>query len=356
MFRDSDGFQGGRRPQKPSTPYQGEKLLKSLSQSNFDRRVKEKDNWFIHVYEPNHKSTSRLSSAMSKLSHSLSEYVKLGYIDATQNVNLLKKLGLGPNNVYLMRSGNHKRPEVYDEDFAVNAMYEFVVARMPHKVQTIGDLEWDKVLLGKSSSPIAVLFSSKQSVTPLYKAVSMSFGDKLRFIQINPESAHLTSLFGVTKKPQLFLIQSDGSIISYDQDITQTAIKSFISKHIPKRPLSLGIRRLSSKDFPNSPILLQSGLNLLIFHKSDPSSSLLSLQSEFEHDPINLRWIDTSKHSNEVWLSRFGVAKGETLFALFRAKSSKFVTLSCDLDTSELKQWISKALSGNLRFTKLKVQ
>lgn len=70
----------------------------------------------------------------------------------------------------------------------------------------------------KPSAPHVILFTTKDKPTPLYKALSLSFNDKMVFGLIPESASSLVSSFGVSTYPTLMKVTAF-SVFPFDGEI-----------------------------------------------------------------------------------------------------------------------------------------
>ena len=78
------------------------------------------------------------------------------------------------------------------------------------------------------------LFSAKQKVPPIYKALASNFYNRLRFAFINVESeigAPLGEEFEIEKWPTLLVHTTEGDKVIYDGKMKLPALKEFVAPH-----------------------------------------------------------------------------------------------------------------------------
>ena len=78
------------------------------------------------------------------------------------------------------------------------------------------------------------LFSAKQKVPPIYKALTTNFQNRLRFAFVQAESdirVEISEKFGIEKWPTLLIETVDGEKIVYDGKMKLPAINEFVEPY-----------------------------------------------------------------------------------------------------------------------------
>lgn len=80
--------------------------------------------------------------------------------------------------------------------------------------------------------PKVLLFTDKATTAPLYKALSVDFGDeRLLFGEVKKAEKDVVSQFGVTKYPTLFVISPEAGLVPYTGKIKHEPLYQFLEQY-----------------------------------------------------------------------------------------------------------------------------
>jgi protein disulfide-isomerase A6 len=79
--------------------------------------------------------------------------------------------------------------------------------------------------------PKAILFTDKATTTPLYKALSVDFQDRMLFGEVKSSVKRAVSEFGVNRFPTLIVLTPESGAITYDGKLKHDALYKFLEEH-----------------------------------------------------------------------------------------------------------------------------
>ncbi|CAI5492311.1 unnamed protein product, partial [Closterium sp. Naga37s-1] len=130
----------------------------------------------------------------------------------------------------------HKRykdaPQVFTGDNTAKALVSFATAALPHDLvaNISSGASADAFLSANATLNKVVLFSTKPAVTPLFKALSLQFRNRLVFAQAKSTDEDLAASFGATSFPALFLHKPDGTRQLYEGPLKPEPIAAFLEQ------------------------------------------------------------------------------------------------------------------------------
>ncbi|KAI7850118.1 hypothetical protein BDC45DRAFT_519048 [Circinella umbellata] len=136
-----------------------------------------------------------------------------------------------------------KKPQDYPGARDAKSIVDYLLALQPSEVRFIkGDPS--KVKSKKSMSietffetdnstlPKALLFTDKAATSPLYKALSVEFGDGRMLVgEVKKSEKVLVKEYGVTSFPTLFLTSPTGGHVEYKGKLKYEPLSAFLNKH-----------------------------------------------------------------------------------------------------------------------------
>ncbi|CAG8493129.1 104_t:CDS:2 [Scutellospora calospora] len=140
-----------------------------------------------------------------------------------------------------------KKPKDYNGARTAQAIVDYAISEIPSFVNSISsDISKKKSLtldefFAKSNDTISkvILFTNKDQTTPLYKALSCEFHNRLILGEVKEKESAIVEKFGINKFPKLFIIPKDSKdIIEFTDKFSYDTIFKFLDKYaLPKRKL-----------------------------------------------------------------------------------------------------------------------
>lgn len=91
-------------------------------------------------------------------------------------------------------------------------------------------------MLQNSTLPKALLFTDKPTTTPLYKALSVDFADRMLFGEVKKSVKEAVEAFGISKYPTLVVLTPDSGAIEYSGKLKKDALEDFLKQHALPAP------------------------------------------------------------------------------------------------------------------------
>lgn len=165
-----------------------------------------------------------------KLAKPLDGLAKIAHVDCAVNAALCKsqKVAEFPSIKVL----SPDKAESYTEDIGVKALNNFLISRLPETlVEVLSTQEQMEQFLHFSTSGVrgaVILFTSKDTTAPLFKALAGDFYHILNLAEVRSSNKKLGKKFGVSKFPTLVLQLNGRDPITYKGKITHKSIRAFL--------------------------------------------------------------------------------------------------------------------------------
>jgi protein disulfide-isomerase A6 len=212
--------------------------------------------------------------------------VKVAALDADQYKDVATKVGIrgfptlkiySPEKTYNpYTKKSTKIPTDYNGPRTAKAMAENVLAQLPNYVQSVKSEGLNTFLA--DDYPKALLFTDKDDVPSLLKAVALKYNGKLRIGHANSIDKDLAAKFGLTEFPKLVAIPGTdtSAAVKHDGKIKLAEIDEFLSKYAltakkedpiraSKKPLL--IKTLTAEGFAEDVEKDKTNMWLVYFHK-----------------------------------------------------------------------------------------
>jgi protein disulfide-isomerase A6 len=113
-----------------------------------------------------------------------------------------------------------------ETDVRKNWIYNYFVGEKETKDRNI-----HSALLQNSTMPKALLFTDKPTTTPLYKALSVDFVDRMLFGEVKKSVKEAVESFGISNFPTLVVLTPDSGAVEYSGKLKKNALEEFLNQH-----------------------------------------------------------------------------------------------------------------------------
>eukprot|EP00898_Chlorokybus_atmophyticus_P004427 jgi/Chlat1/4986/Chrsp32S04962 len=235
--------------------------------------------WVVEFYAPWCGHCKQLAPEYKKLASSLEGIIKVAAIDCDAYPALAHQHGVTGFPTI-------KVPLDYQGPRTAKKISEFVTALLPSYVDIISSEEaYEQFLSSEPSVSKVLLISSKDDVSPMYKAMSLQYRARLKLAQGSAADKTLTARYQADAFPFVILIKPDGEQVVYNGPVKAQALAEFLDSYAPP-VLTDGSQQQEAAAMPEKP----------------KPALRLSTVEEFEDHVIK---------SEDVWLVAFINSSGE---------------------------------------------
>ncbi|KAF7722282.1 protein disulfide isomerase (PDI) protein [Apophysomyces ossiformis] len=142
----------------------------------------------------------------------------------------------------------HYRGEDYQGPRDAKSIVDYLLSTQPSNVRFV-KADSSKAKSKKSSGiddflatknatlPKALLFTDKATTTPLYKALSVEFGDDRMLLgEVKKSEKEVLNMFDIQTFPTLLVISPEAGLVEYDGKLKYDALYAFLDSHsLPKQ-------------------------------------------------------------------------------------------------------------------------
>ncbi|KAK4704907.1 hypothetical protein P7C70_g1300, partial [Phenoliferia sp. Uapishka_3] len=228
------------------------KLVKALTTSTFKKTVQGSEKLTLAAFHaPWCGHCVKLAPDYEKAAANLAGLVNLVAVDCDDEKNkpLCGEMGIkgargnqGRLGIYGADHSSSNTRLSYFEEYqgprTAKGIVEYVTGKMPTFVKRATTAAEVTALKAKASKkPVALLFTSAATVTPLYKALSTDFHRTIDFYAARDTKVGLEAMkeFGVEKVPSLVVLDQSGTKI-YQGALKYEAIKTFLTPYSEAKP------------------------------------------------------------------------------------------------------------------------
>ncbi|KAI8340019.1 hypothetical protein BC941DRAFT_511404 [Chlamydoabsidia padenii] len=257
-----------------------------LTYESFEKQVLDNDKLVaVNFYAPWCGHCQNLAPEWKKVAKSLDGMVMLASLNCHEGINksLCKQHGVTgfPTIKVFRQSTNKKGTQIkksteYQGPRDAKSLKDYLLNQLPSKVRTIkGDaskvkskksISLDAFLeLGNSTLTKVILFTPKMSTIPLYKALSLDFGDgRLLMGEVKKTEKKVMDALGVEKVPSLIVLTpgKEGQHLVYDGKLKYRPLYDYLSTFASKPATHNTITTLEKEPL-EPPIKMQVNSNVI---------------------------------------------------------------------------------------------
>ena len=249
-----------------------------------------------------------------------------------------------------------------------------------HIKSYITELSEDNIAGFVSSDPAlpkVLLFTDKPGNAMIFRALSNSFNNKLRFGVIRSDKKELVSTYQVKKFPTLMVLKNGvkkpflftkeinyKSLFEFLNVFSEQFVPTDSSKNSEQKPwLFEAIPELHDKSANEICLALDKTLCVILFSEGKPSAEVIEQMKVLRKSSENnldrsvgfrLMWLDSSKHTH--WNREFDVAEGSGIQVrvLNPGRRKRYVKMEGEFSYNSIERVLEKIVGGDARFINIR--
>ena len=327
--------------------------------------------FLVHFFNENDGKSYEFSKGFTEKAAEFKGIVNFGFVNCSKQKQLCQKEAPKTLPALKIYAPNPEPTQEFELDLkkALNIAISF----LKFSVTEVKEENAGQFLRSDVGLPKALLFTDKPGVPLIYRALSSTFKNKLRFGIIRKDESDLVSNYNVKKFPTILVLKTgvkkpfvftkevnfknlfdfmnifSEQFVPTDQE-TNSETKSWLFEPVPE---------LTGKSANDICLGLDKTLCIIVFNQGKPSAevidSLKALKSEFNSKTENslafkFMWIDNKKQSH--WAKDLGVENFNKLSVrvLNPGRRKRFVKLDHEFSYASIKKLLEKITGGDARF------
>ncbi|GAN02072.1 thioredoxin domain containing protein [Mucor ambiguus] len=226
-----------------------------LTPHNFGPAILDTDQLVaVEFYAPWCGHCQRLAPEWKKVAANLKGLVNVGAVDCDVETNkglcaMYEIKGFPTIKVFSPELKKDKRtgqmtkvPTDYQGPRDAKSMVDYFLSSQPSNVQFIKwnekdvkskkSITLDNFLQTKNETlPKALLFTNKPTTTPLYKALSVDFKDRMLTGEVKQSERNIVSEYGIESFPTLLIVSPEHGTVKFEGKLNRENLKSFMEKY-----------------------------------------------------------------------------------------------------------------------------
>lgn len=229
---------------------------------------------------------------------------------------------------------------------------------------------------GDAIVPKVLLFTDKQGLPLIYRALSNAFHAKMNFGIVRSDQKEIMSTYNVKSFPKVILIKpGDKRPHVFDKEVNYTNLRDFLNVYseqfVPKSNDKLSdtkpwlfeaIPELTDASAKDVCLGLDKTLCVILFNPGQPTKEMIDLLKDLKSSYDNslntfafkFSWIDSNKHSE--WNDKLEISdlNTPTIRILNPGRRKRFLKLENEISKKTMEALFEKIFGGDARFTNLK--
>jgi len=346
-----------------------------LTQGNWMNQVvkgRQTDKIFlIHFYNDDDGKSYQFSKLFTEKAAEFKGILNLGFVNCSKQKQLCGKEA--PTKLPALKLYPPNPDPTSEFDLEVKGSVSKSISYLKYNVTELNEENASQFLSADISLPKALLFTDKPGIPLMYRALSSSFKNKLRFGVVRKENGDMVSTYNVKKFPTVMVLKTGNKKPSYftkeptfknlyefmnifsEQFVptdseTSTEAKAWLFEPVPE---------LTSKSATDICLGQDKTLCVILFAAQKPDGDVLetlkTLKIEFTSRmegslTYKFMWINSKRQSH--WVRELGVEDTDKMSVrvLNPGRRKRFVKMDDDFSYGGVKRVLERISGGDARF------
>lgn len=330
--------------------------------------------FLIHFYNDDDGKSYKFSKEFIEKAAEYKGIIHLGFVNCSKQKQLCAKEA--PANLPSLKLYPPNPSPTQDFELELKRSIGAAISHMNYQVTEVNEESAPKYLTADVSLPKALLFTDKPGLPLMYRALSSTFKNKIRFGIVRKDQSDLITTYAIKKFPTILVLKSglkrpayftkeptfknlfefmniwSEQFVPTDQD-TKTETKSWLFEPLPE---------LTSKSAGDICLNLDKTLCVIIFAPVQPDAQTIenvkSLKAEFTSRMENalaykFMWIDSKKQSH--WVRDLQVDSSDKISVrvLNPGRRKRYVKMEEAYSYDGVKRVLEKISGGDARFVNI---
>lgn len=337
----------------------------NLKMNNLSKLYGRSQIWFVLFFKANDREFESLREMWKLLAEKSYGIFKIASVNCKFDEEICEEFNIRSTPLVVYFPESSENEEVYRGIKKWEEIFKFGAVKMQSFVRSINSGNYGDFITSNPTQHKIILFTSRKSTPPLFKALSKHFNSKLSFGEIRQSEKELVDKFDVKKFPTVMVLSEPESYkgISYDGALNRDNLEKFLNQFAYQ---SIKVEKTASvSEFNNDKYNKQKicndsdGKNICVLylyygdHLSAEENILLeNLAKQYVNDPIKVFYINPNAY-NHFWVS-FQKEDENSRIIILRGKRKRYAALCKEkVDPQEIYNAIDNIISGGGLFKKL---
>ena len=341
-----------------------------LKMENLSKLLSRRKIWFVYFFKSKDEGFQETKQKIIDIASQTYGIFNFGAVNCKEDEEICEDYQVysTPKLIYFPDSGNDE--EEYKGKIDFQSIFKYGSKLMQNFVRVINKDNYNDFITTHSERFHVLLFTSKKSTPPLFKALSKDYLNHLSFGEIRQSENELIKSFNVKNFPTLMvLIEPETNEVDiFKGDLKYDTIKKFLNKYGYKKRQenkNIKVRELNSNTYNRLGMCSTNdnkNICLIFFVNKDKLDDgqykiLENIGDKFIDDHVKVFYLNVNKY--KTIFNSFGddnITFENTSAIIVKGKRKKYITISKEI-YSNLKDFynvMDNVLSGGGSFKKLK--
>ena len=225
-----------------------------LKMDNLSKLLNRRKIWFVYFFKSNNQGFNEMKQKIIDISSQSYGIFNFGAVNCKDDEEICEDYSVysTPKILYFPDSG--KDEEEYKGPIEFQSIFKYGAKLMQNFVRVINKDNYNDFITTHSERFHVLLFTSKKTTPPLFKALSKDYLNHLSFGEIRQSETELIKSFNVNKFPTLMVITEPESneVDIFKEELKYDNIKKFLNKYGYKKRQenkNIKVRELNSNTY-----------------------------------------------------------------------------------------------------------
>lgn len=330
--------------------------------------------FIVHFYTDDDGQSYKFSKDFDKKATEMKGIINFGFLNCSENKDLCNSEK--PSKLPSLKVYPPIPIPPTDLDLDVNKAVKLGASYVQSYVTELTDEAAPGFLGGDMIVPKVMLFTDKQGLPLIYRALSNAFNAKMNFGIVRSDQKELISTYNVKSFPKVVLVKPGHKKPHvFDKEVNYMNLRDFLNifseQFVPKNNEKISdtkpwlfeavpeLTDASSKEVCTG---LDKTLCVILFHPGQPAKDLIELMKDLKSTydnnknsfALKFSWIDSNRHSD--WNDKLEVTdlSTSTVRILNPGRRKRFLKLEDGINKKAMETLFEKIFGGDARFTNLR--
>lgn len=337
----------------------------NLKMESLTKLYRRQQIWFVLFFKSDNRNFKELQEMWKTLAEKVYGIFTIAAVNCKSDEEICDEFSVRetPIIVYFPETGQDE--EVYRGLKKWEDIFKFGSQKMQNFVRVVNSDNYGDFVTAQSNIHKVILFTERKNTSPLMKALSKFYRDKLSFGEIRRSQNELVSRFNIEKFPSLLVITDPENHkgVIYEGPLTRDSMEKFLNQYAysSKKPEKLAsFAELTFNLYTKNKLCNDSdkkNICLIYFTESDilngeENKLLEELAKRYINDPIKVLYI--RKNLYKTLSVSFAEGDENSDFILLKGKRKSYIPIHNAKTFDKVIDKVDNVLSGSGSYKKLK--
>ena len=343
----------------------------TLKMDNISKLLSRRKIWFVYFFKSNNENFENMKNTIKDISSQCYGIFNFGAVNCKDDEEICEEYSVysTPKLLYFPESANEGEEE-YKGNIDFQSIFKFGAKLMQNFVRVINKDNYNDFMTSHPERYHVLLFTSKKTTPPLFKALSKDYLNHLNFGEVRQSEKELIKTFNIDKFPTLIVITNleTNEYDLYKEEIKYDNMKKFLNRYAYKKMpenKDVRVRELNKNTYERLGMCSNSdnkNICLIFFiNKEKPENELMinleNYGNKYKEDHIKVFYLNVNKYKS-VFKSfdNDDLNFENTSAVIVKGKRKKYIAVSKENyeNSKEFHNIIDNVLSGGGSFKQMK--